>query len=151
MKRFVLIVIVLTALVVPATASAFTSSSASGSQKRAIRKSALETHPCGYNGQTRELSDFRVIYLQAGKTYFNIAAASWHPPDDDACELVFVAEPGYTLKSVATPKHPFVAWAPLTWGSSPFEDSGALDHTFAEWFPDVDPPSWTAISRALNR
>jgi hypothetical protein len=150
-KRLVLVSTTAMALIVPAVASAYPGYSATAQQRGAIEQSAKKTEPCGYSGQYRQLSDFRVVPLQSGKVNFTFASATWTPKGEDgqACDLVFVSEPGYTLKSLTTTTHPYVSWAPLSWGSSPLDDPTYLTKTFNEWFPTADAPNWSQLARSL--
>jgi hypothetical protein len=134
-------------LALPASASAY---APSASQRSAIENAAKRTHTCGYTGQFRELSDFRVATFGSAHFTVNIASVFWSPPEDDQCQIIFVNQPGYTLKSVATTSHPYLSWAPLTWGSSPFDQPSSLTTTWHSWFPDQKPPNWRTVARSLR-
>jgi hypothetical protein len=147
MLRLATIATTLAVLAAPASALA---AQASRGQRLAIERSARTTQPCGYDGQTSQLRDFRTATFGSAHFTVHFASVMWTPPDDQGCLLIFVNRPGYDLKSVVTAKHPYVSWAPLTWGSSPFDDPSALSRTWDSWFSAKLPPSWAAVARALN-
>jgi hypothetical protein len=147
MIRLTTIGATLAVLAWPASALA---AQASRSQRLAIERSAKTTQPCGYDGQTSQLSDFRTATFGSAHFTVHFASVMWTPPDDQGCQLIFANQPGYNLKSVQTARHPYVSWAPLTWGASPFDDPSALSRTWKYWFSNEPPPSWTAVARALD-
>ena len=147
MLRLATVAATLAVLAGPASALA---AQVSRSQRLAIGRSARITRPCGYDGQTSQLSDFRAATFGSAHFTVHFASVMWTPPDDQGCQLIFVNQPGYNLKSVVTTKHPYVSWAPLTWGSSPFDEPSALSRTWNYWFSAEPPPSWAAVARALN-
>jgi hypothetical protein len=147
MIRLTTIAATLAVLVWPASAFA---AQASRSQRLAIERSAKTTQPCGYGGQTSQLSDFRTATFGSGHFTVHFASVMWTPPDGQGCQLIFVNQPGYNLKSVQTAKRPYVSWAPLTWGSSPFDDPSALSRAWNYWFSNEPPPSWIAVAGALD-
>jgi hypothetical protein len=143
-----LLATLLAALALPASASAFQSYPASSGQRLAIEQSAKKTAPCGYGGNSHQMSDFRTVTYRTGDLTVQIASVFWSPPMNDQCQLVFVHDAGYNLRSVQTTRHPFVSWVPITWGSSPFDSSSYLSHAWHSWFSQ-SPPNWMAVDRAL--
>jgi hypothetical protein len=139
---------VLAALTLPASALAFQGYPASSGQRATIERSAEQAQPCGYSGNFKQLSDFRTVTYHTGSLTVQFASVIWSPPQDDECQLVFVHQAGYNLRSVLTTRHPFVSWVPLTWGSSPFEAPSSLTHTWHSWFSQAA-PTWLAVDRAL--
>lgn len=143
------------ALVLGSSATAIAAPAAGPLQRLEIDRSAAKTHPCGYNAGSRggasKLSQFRIVTLDyEGKEVAQVAAVRWNPDPAyaDACELVFVRKPGYTLRSLLTSAHPFVEWAPISWGSEPFFPPQGLNKLWRQWF-NVPPPNWLSVAKDI--
>lgn len=140
--------VVITALVVPASALAYSGRRASRAEASAIVKDAKRTQPCGYNGKGK-LSTFRVVQYHAKGVSFKWAQTDWTTPGTDGCLLIFLHASGYSFASNQTPHHAPVDWLPFTWGSSPFDDPSYLNQQWQGLSFSAGPPRWSALARAL--
>jgi hypothetical protein len=141
--------VAVSALAVPAAASAYPRRRASKAEVSAIIHDAKRTEPCGYNGRGH-LSTFRIVYYTARDVRFKWASADWTLPHTDGCQLVFLHASGHHFQANETPRRAKVDWLPFTWGSSPFDNPSYQSSQWRNLGFAAGPPNWLALARELS-
>jgi hypothetical protein len=137
--------------VTPALAASYTSRRASHGEAAAMVASAGATGVCGWSGQTRQLSRFRVVAYRLHGVLIKWGATVWNPPGGQECVFVFLhaSSARYFYTKPPDLHRAKVTWLPFTWGSSPFDNAAYLDRQWDNLRIGASPPGWVDLSRAL--